>query len=424
MPSAALLDQPQEQLSLDKLASGSDDGRPGGDDAALTELLTSIRRHLHRHPEVGMQEHDTSRFLRETLERYGLDVHGPVAETGFWVDIGGTTSSANGRPPRVGYRADIDALPMQDAKSVSYHSRADGVAHLCGHDAHSAVGVGVALLLHARREQLPSGGGVRVFFQPNEESVPSGAPMMIDDGVLDGLDTVYAIHVDPTLEIGRYGLKTGPITASSDRFDITVRGRGSGHSARPHEAVDAVWIANQVMQALYQLAGRITDPRHAAVLTLCRLEGGQAHNVIPPEASFGGTLRTVKEKDRNFLREKMQRVAEETAALYGGTAELDLMTGAPPVVNDAEAVAAARRAIEAHFGPEAVYDIPKTSMGAEDFAYYLREVPGALLRVGTQSGPETRFPLHDGRFDIDEHALAPTARLMADLLEARLGDGG
>jgi amidohydrolase len=413
MPSAALLDQPQEQLSLDRVASG--------EDAALSELLVSVRRHLHRHPEVGMQERATSRFLRETLESYGLEVHGPVAETGLWVDIGGGDRSANGRPPRVGYRADIDALPIQDAKSVSYHSRTDGVAHLCGHDAHAAVAVGVALLLHARREQLP-GGGARVFFQPNEESVPSGAPLMIDAGVLDGIDTVYAVHVDPTLETGRYGLKAGPVTASSDRFDITVHGRGSGHSARPHESVDTVWIASQVMQALYQLAGRVTDARHAAVLTLCRMEGGQAHNVIPPTASFGGTLRTVKDDDRTVLREKMLRVAEETAALYGGTAELEIATGAPPVVNDATAVAAARHVIEERFGPDAVYDIPKTSMGAEDFAYYLREVPGALVRVGTQSGPETSHPLHDARFDLDESALAPTARLMADLLEAQLRD--
>ena len=408
MPSTALLDQPQEHLSLEKVAD---------DDDALSELLVSIRRHLHRHPEVGMQEHATHRFIRDTLESYGLDVHGPVAETGCWVDI--EAPSTDGfAGPRVGYRADIDALPMQDAKTVSYRSVNEGVAHLCGHDAHTAVAIGVALLLRARRERLP--GGARVFFQPCEESVPSGAPLMIDEGVLDGLSAVYAMHAEPDLKAGRYGLKSGPVTASSDRFDITVRGEGSGHSARPHEGIDTVWVANQVMQALYQLAGRITDARNPAVLTICRMDGGEAHNVIPPEVSFGGTLRTVDENDRTFLREKMRRVAEETAALYGGTAELDVVIGAPSVLNDADAVEAAREVITAHSGVEAVHDIPKTSMGAEDFAHYLREVPGALIRVGTQNGPATRHPLHDARFDIDESILAPTARLMADLLAARL----
>jgi amidohydrolase len=420
MPSVALVDQPQATLSLEKVAESEE---------ALSELLVSIRRHLHRHPEIGMKEYETSRFIRDTLAGYGLDVHGPVAETGCWVDVDSPStngSGSNGKNTprgRVGYRADIDALPTKDAKSVSYHSRNDGVAHLCGHDAHTAVAIGVALLLHARRDRLGA-GGARVFFQPCEESVPSGAPRMIEDGVLDGLEAVYAMHADPSLDTRHYGLKSGPVTAACDRFDVTIRGTGSGHSARPHEVVDTVWVATQVMQALYQLAGRITDPRNAAVLTICRMAGGEAHNVIPPEVSFGGTLRTVKENERTFLHEKIRRVAEETAALYGGSAELDLVLGAPPVVNDEGAVEAARAAVTERFGAEAVYDIPQTSMGAEDFAHYLREVPGALIRVGTCDGsPETSHPLHDARFDLDESTLAPTAHLMAGLLEARLAEG-
>lgn len=410
MPSPALLDQPQEQFSLERISEDGD---------ALSELLTSIRRHLHRHPEVGLHEHATSRFIRETLEGYGLRVRGPVAQTGLIVDIEG---ASYGGGPRMAYRADIDALPMQDAKSVPYRSTRDGVAHLCGHDAHSAVGIGVALLLHARRDRLD--GAARVFFQPNEENVPSGAPMMMDAGVLEGVRAVYAIHVEPSLDAGRYGLRVGPITAANDRFDVIVRAEQSGHSARPHETVDTVWIATQIAQALYQLAGRVTDARNPAVITLCRFEGGQAHNVIPAEVTFGGTLRTVREEERIFLRQKMRAVAQETAALYGATAELDLEGGSPPVVNTADAIAAARSAITEQFGADAVYDIPQPSMGGEDFAYYLRKVPGALIRVGTGSGPETRFPLHDSRFDLDESALAPIARLMAGLLEKRLREGG
>ncbi len=383
------------------------------DPDALSDLLISLRRHLHRHPEVGTREYATARFIRETLEAYGLSVEGPVAETGLFVDIEGAAPG-----PRVGYRADIDALPAADAKDVPYRSTRDGVAHLCGHDAHAAMGIGVALLLHARREKLS--GTARVFFQPNEEGMPSGAPRMIQGGVIDGLSAVYAVHVDPTLDTGCYGLKDGPVTAAADRFDVHVCGSGTGHSARPHEVVDTVWVANQVMQALYQLAGRVTDARNATILTICRLQGGEAHNVIPAEASFGGTLRTTSEHDRAFLKEQMHETARHTAALYGATVEIDYEAGAPAVTNDAEAVERVAAAVRALHGEEAVYEIPRPSMGAEDFAHYLKEVPGALVRVGSGSSEATRYPLHDARFDLDESALAPAARLMTRVVAGHL----
>ena len=204
-----------------------------GETQSLAQVLVGVRRHLHRHPELGMEEHDTARFIRQTLEAYGLDVHGPIAGTGLYVDI-------EGEPPggTVGYRADIDALPTQDQKRVPYRSQVPDVAHLCGHDAHTAIAIGVALVLHARRDDLH--GRVRVFFQPNEEGLPSGAPLMIRAGILEGLDAVYAVHADPTLDVGRYGLIEGPATASSDRFEVKVRQEGTGHSARPHEGADTV----------------------------------------------------------------------------------------------------------------------------------------------------------------------------------------
>ena len=383
------------------------------DPDAFARLLTSIRRHLHRNPEVGMQEHATSRFIRQTLERYGLGVHGPVAETGLYVDIEG---SEPGRG--VAYRADIDALPTQDSKQVPYRSRNAGVAHLCGHDAHTAIGIGVALTLHHRRDALP--GRVRVFFQPNEEGLPSGAPLMIRDGVLDGMSAAYAVHVDPSLGVGRFGMMTGAITAASDRFDVRVRCEGSGHSARPHESADTVWVANQIMSALYQLAGRVTDARNATVITICRLRGSEAHNVIPDEVTFGGTLRTTSPEDRDFVRKKMAQVAEQTANIYGASAFLDVQKGAPPVLNAPAVVENVETIVRKQFGDHAVYEIPQASMGGEDFAYYLEHVPGALIRVGTASSPETGYPLHDDRFDIDETPLASTARLMADALQRHL----
>lgn len=386
------------------------------DTEKLGRLLTSIRRHLHRNPEVGMQEHQTSLFIRETLERYGLEVHGPIAGTGLYVDIEGAHPGN-----AVGYRADIDALPARDDKQVPYRSRNAGAAHLCGHDAHTAVGIGVALMLHFHRSELH--GSARVFFQPNEEGLPSGAPLMIRGGVLDGLDAVYAIHVDPDLGVGRYGLMTGAVTAASDRFDVYVRNEATGHSARPHESVDTVWVATQIANAFYQLAGRVTDARNATVLTVCRFFGSEAHNVIPDTVEFGGTLRTTSPEDRSFLRQKMAQIADQTAAAYGATATMEVEKGAPPVINAPALVDNVEAVIRDAYGEYAIYEIPQSSMGGEDFAHYLEHIPGALIRVGTASSPETSFPLHDHRFDIDEAPLAPTSKLMARVIMRHLERG-
>jgi len=375
----------------------------------LAQLLATIRRHLHMYPEVGMNEHETSRFIRQTLESYGLDVHGPVAGTGLYVDIDGSGSGGH-----VGYRADIDALPTQDQKRVSYRSQHSNVAHLCGHDAHTAVGIGVALTLHAHRDELD--GRARVFFQPNEEGLPSGAPLMVRSGIVEGLDALYAIHVDPTLDVGRYGLIEGAATASSDRFDVRVQQEGTGHSARPHEGVDTTWVASQLMNQFYQVSGRITDARNPSVLTITKMDGSEAHNVIPEEATFGGTLRTTAPDDRRTIREYMRRSVQRLQDLYEVHVELDFEDGSPPVLNDDTVIENVEHTIKEAFGEQAIHWIEQTSMGGEDFSHYLKHVPGAFIRVGTASGPETSFPLHHHRFDIDETPLAPTARLMARVL--------
>ncbi|WP_263789533.1 M20 family metallopeptidase [Salinibacter sp.] len=384
---------------------------------SLAQVLVGVRRYLHRHPEVGMEEHNTSRFIRETLEGYGLDVYGPIAGTGLYVDIEGSAPGG-----AVGYRADIDALPTQDQKQVPYRSQTPNVAHLCGHDAHTAIAIGVALVLHNNRDQLQ--GRARVFFQPNEEGLPSGAPLMIRGGVLEGLDAVYAVHVDPTLEVGRYGLITGPATASSDRFEVRIRQEGTGHSARPHEGADTVWIASQLMNQFYQLSGRITDARTPSVLTVTMLDGSEAHNVIPEQASLGGTLRTVSPDDRETIRTHMREIANRMESLHKAHVELDFEDGSPPVINNEAAIANVEATIRDTFGEEAIHQISESSMGGEDFAHYLKHVSGGFVRVGTASGPETSYPLHHHRFDLDETPLAPTSRLMARVLLNHLDRAG
>lgn len=383
------------------------------DPDALERRLVGARRHLHRHPETGFEEHETAAFIRKRLEEMDLDVVGPLAKTGLYADIEGEHAG-----PTVAFRADMDALPIHDAKDVPYRSERDGIAHLCGHDAHTTIALGIADLVRRVRDRLH--GTVRIFFQPNEESMPSGAPAMIRDGVLEDVEAVYAVHVDPTLDVGRFGLIAGAMTASADIFDASVNVKTTGHSARPHEGPDTVWIAHQIVQAFYQLTGRVTDPRKASVLTVCKMQGGDAFNVIPSTASIGGTVRCTDREERAFLRERMHQIVQHTCALHGARGVIDFHEGPPPVMNDPKVIDHLRRTIHLVFDAEAIHEIARPSMGGEDFAHYLEQVPGALIRVGTRSSHRTAYPLHDAHFDLDESALTPASYLMTQVLLSHL----
>ncbi len=406
-PFIAIAAMPQA-FQVPTLPTGHSNGK-AGEPEELGAYLSALRRYLHMRPEIGSQEHRTSAFLREQLERHGLSVRGPLAETGFCVDIEGA-----GDGPAIGYRCDMDALPLQDTKQVPYASRHRGVAHACGHDAHMAVGAGVAILLHQRREEFS--GRVRVFFQPNEEGSPSGSTPMIRDGVLESLEAVYCIHVDPTLDVGTFGLARGTVTAALDRFRVRVSAPSTGHSARPHQAKDTIWVATQLLHQFYQYVGRVTDARSAAVLTVCQFQGGHTHNVIPSEVEFAGTLRTLSDLDRTFLKQYMRRAVKQFSVLHEIHIELEFPSGMPCVVNDTRMLSHLRDGIIQLFGDNAAVDIAVPSMGSEDFSHYLAYVPGVLLRVGTKSGKSSSYPLHDAHFDIDEAALVPAVRLMTRTL--------
>lgn len=375
----------------------------------LTDRLITLRRHLHRYPELGREETETSRHLRAWLKNEGLSPSPPLAETGFFVEIEGA-----GPGPTVAYRADMDALPIREATGLDYASRNEGVMHACGHDAHMAIACGVALLAHARRDEIM--GRLRVFFQPNEESSPSGAPVMIRDGVLDGVKAVYGVHVDPSLPVGVFGFREGALTAACQPFVIHLESEHSGHSARPHESVDTVWLGTRIADELYQLAGRVTDARRPAVLTLCRWNAGHALNVIPAEIEMGGTLRCTDHAVLRDLRRLIREVVAGITERYGATARVHLEEALPAVQNTVAEVRTARRTAERLFGADAVHEIPLPSMGGEDFAFYLQRIPGAMIRVGVASGPETSFPLHHAQFRLDEGAIVPAARLMADVV--------
>jgi amidohydrolase len=382
-------------------------------DEALAALLSRIRRHLHHRPEVAFEVYESAAFLRGLLADHGLEAVGPFAGAGFYVEIVGANPG-----PTIAYRTELDALPAPDGKTVEYASSVPNAAHLCGHDAHMAIAVGVALLLNQRRDHLH--GTVRVFFQPNEEGIPTGAPIMIADGILEGIEEIYCVHSDPSLDVGMVGLRAGPITAGTASWMVRVISGQAGHSARPHETIDTVWVANQILQAFYQLAGRVHDARRTAVLTACTFHGGQALNVIPNEVEFGGTLRCIDPDSMALLSRRMEDVVEQFGALYGADVRYDADLGLPPVINDVGVIEAVHVAVTDLLGPDAVYHIPEPSMGGEDFAFYLKHVPGALVRIGTRGGPETSYPLHHTLFDIDERALPIAAQLMAEVLARRL----
>jgi amidohydrolase len=382
-------------------------------DISLAALLSEVRRHIHRHPETGFREHDTSAYLQALLAGRGMKVVEPLAGTGFIVEIDGDHPG-----PTIGYRAELDALPITDAKTVSYASTDPNAAHLCGHDAHMAIAVGVCLLVDQLREGLH--GSVRVLFQPNEEGIPTGAPEMIADGAIDGLREIFCVHSDPTLEVGKIGIRSGAVTAAAASWMVRIRSGKTGHSARPHETVDTVWLANQILTSFYQLPGRIHDARRTAVMTACRFRAGEALNVIPDEVEIGGTLRSIDPDALKLLSGRMQDVVAHLGAIHGAYATYDADLSLPGVVNDDHLVEVVRRTVEELFGREAIFDVPEPSMGGEDFAYYLEHIPGMLVRLGTRGGQETGYPLHHSLFDIDERALPIAARLMAKVLQTRL----
>ena len=319
-----------------------------------------MRRHFHQNPEIGFDEHDTSRTIRTHLESQGLNVIGPIAQTGLYVDIHGKHPG-----PHIGYRCDIDALKMCDAKDTPYASQRAGVTHACGHDAHIAIGFGIALMLDKLRHQLH--GSVRVFFQPNEEGDPSGSIPMIKAGVCDPLKAVYCIHVDPTLDTGLFGIPEGQVTASSSRLRVCIKGPSTGHSARPHQVRDTIWIATQLLNQFYQYVGRVTDARNSAVLTICMIKGGQAHNVIPTDVCFEGTLRSLHDATREHLIEYIERTVSHMAQLHDVQIDLVRVGRLPAVINDQRLCENVRACIIDLFGSESAVDISVHQYGVRRF---------------------------------------------------------
>ncbi len=368
-----------------------------------TDYLIAVRRQLHANPELSFGENKTTELLADTLRAAGLSPQILPMGTGLTCDIG-----TGGR--RVGFRGDIDALPLRDLKDVPYRSTVDGVCHACGHDAHAAIALGVGLAL-ASAPDLP--GQVRLIFQPAEETIPGGGEGVVSSGVLADLERVFALHCDPRLDCGKVGLLAGPITAAADSVSVTLRGPG-GHTARPHLSVDIVDALGRIVTTLPGLLSRQVDPRAGLSLVWAAIGAGIAHNTIPETGSLRGTVRVLRREAWDGAEKLICGLIEQVVAPTGAEVEIRYQRGVPPVVNDAWSIELLRSGVIDALGPDGVADTAQ-SMGAEDFGWYADVAPIALARLGTASGGR-ELDLHMGSFDIDERAIAIGVRVMTHTL--------
>jgi len=376
--------------------------------AAHGEELIAIRRDLHAHPEIGFDEHRTTRMIAERLRGLSLVPVVPTGGTGVLCDIG-----TDG--PLIALRADIDALPIDDAKDVPYRSTNPGACHACGHDAHTTILLGAAAVLAGM--DLP--GRIRLIFQPAEERIPGGALGLIAAGAMKDVEAIFALHCDPRVDVGRIGLRVGPITAACDTLDVALSGNG-GHTGRPHLTVDIVYALGRLITDLPGLLSRRVDPRASLSLVWGTVEAGNAPNAIPPEGLARGTLRMLDHAVWDTAEPLVRQLVEEIVAPTGARAAIRYERGVPPVVNEPGAVEVQRAAVLAGFGPDAL-DETVQSMGGEDFAWYLEHAPGALARLGVRTpGAAASLDLHQSTFDIDEAAIAVGVRFMVHTVLAAL----
>lgn len=369
--------------------------------------LIDVRRDLRAHPELGHAEYRTTALITDRLRAAGLLPSLLPRGTGVICDVG------NGAP-RLALRADIDALPLPDLSGAPYASTVDGVCHACGHDVHTAVVLGAALALATMN--LPD--AVRVVFQPAEESTPGGALDVVAAGALEGVQRMFALHCDPHLEVGSIGLRVGPITAASDKVEVRLSGPG-GHTARPQLTVDLVYALGRVITDVPGMLSRVVDPRASLSLVWGAVNAGVAPNTIPQTGVLRGTIRVLDRDSWGDAEKLVRELVDQVVAPTGASAEIEYVRGVPPVVNDAGCTEILRRGVVQALGPDAVADTPQ-SMGGEDFAWYLDHVAGSLARLGVRRPGQSMYDLHQGTFDVDEHAIGVGVRVLVHTALAAL----
>ena len=367
------------------------------------EKIVALRRDIHREPELGFDTEKTAEKVLAALEGLPLEI-----ETGFAKNGIVATLEGEGDGPTVALRADMDALPILEDTGLPFASETEGKMHACGHDGHTSMLVGAAQALSRMRDQLD--GTVKFVFQPAEEG-GGGGKVMVDEGVAEGVSSIFALHLWPGLPFGKVATKAGPIMAAADAFEMKINASG-GHGAMPHLASDAIVIAAQVVTALQTIVSREVDPVEPAVLTVGEIGAGTAFNIIPDKARIGGTVRTLNADLREMIPSRIEELARGVAQGMRGDVDLDYTFSYPVTVNDEAAADLALGVAENLFGGESVLTLPNPSMGGEDFAYFLQKVPGAFIWLGVG---EDASGLHTPNFAFDEEILPRGSAMLTAL---------
>ncbi len=369
------------------------------------------RRDFHQYPELSFKEIRTAEKITSELKSMGLEPKVNVGKTGVVVDL------KFGNGPKIGIRADMDALPIQETSGLKFTSKNDGVMHACGHDGHMAMLLGVAKVLTNKKNQYQ--GTVRLIFQPAEEGF-GGAKYMIEDGCLEGLEQIYGIHLWNYQALGEIGVKEGSVMASADMFDIKINGIG-GHGAAPQGTVDTIVVSSHLIQALQTIVSRNTNPLESTVVSIGKINGGNNFNIIADEVHLSGTTRAYSEKNRSLIKSRMEEIISGIAKTYNADIKLNYKDGYPPTINHPEpsrlVLESAREVVGEKAGP--LY----LSMGGEDFSYYLQKIPGCFFFIGSAPNKNNLFetPHHCSHFNMDEKALLVGSSVYLNLIDKIMG---
>jgi len=374
----------------------------------IKDYIVSTRRDFHKHPELAFNELRSAEIISKELHSLGFDVYEGVGKTGV---CGILTGAHDG--PTIALRADMDALPIQETSNISYKSKNEGIMHACGHDGHMAMLLGTARILALKKTKLK--GKVKFIFQPAEEGL-GGAEYMIKDNVLDGVDAIYGAHLWNYQPTGTIGVKSGPVMAAADLFEIIIKGRG-GHGATPHGTVDAILVASHIVQSLQSIVSRNTNPLESTVVTVGKINGGYNFNVISDKVILKGTTRAYSEENRSLIKKRMKEILDGISKSFGADIMLDYKDGYPPVINETECSNYVLNAAKQVVGNGAID--PYLTMGGEDFSYFLQKKPGCFFFIGSAPNeyePQS-VPHHCSHFDIDEESLLIGTSLFVQLVE-------
>jgi len=370
---------------------------------SLTKRAIDDRRYLHQYPELSGQEFETSKFIRNRLMELNIDIlsFGPPSVVAL---IKGSKGSKT-----IALRADIDALPIVEEGEKPYISKKTGVAHMCGHDGHTAILLAVAEWLSKNKVEP----NVVLIFQSAEEITPSGADLLIKQGILEGIDAIFGIHLWQGLEKGKIGLTHGPMMASIDDFEIDIKGFG-GHGSMPHETIDPIYIASSLIQAFQSIISRSINPIEAGVITVGNVQAGTTYNIIPDSARLIGTIRALTPETVDIIQTKMVNLTEGICRAFGAEGKVRFILGTPPLINDPNESKFVENIVCREFGHE-VFELVNPVMGGEDFSYYLQKKPGAFIFVG-MGGEKSQYPHHHPKFDLDEDVFPDAIKLFIELV--------